>query len=277
MQYAVSDRTPKRQRKKEAAALRREAMRAAYLKRRRQRRLLLTTVITALALLGTGLVVLATRGGDKTTAAAGVSPSPVQASPTPAPSPEPIACDAKLPPEAGEKKPSYTKPEDQKLTAGKSYIWRLQTSCGTIDVKLAASKSPRTTNSIVFLTRKGFYDALTFHRIIPGFVAQGGDPKGDGTSGPGYTITEAPPKGVKYLRGTVAMAKTGAEPSGTSGSQFFIVHGAQPPSLAQQPVYAYAGEVVSGLDVLDKIISVGSESGTPSQKVFIEKATIIEG
>ncbi len=97
------------------------------------------------------------------------------------------------------------------------------TNCGTFAFTLDVKQSPKTSASIYYLVRRGFFDGLTFHRVAAGFVIQGGDPLGDGSGGPGYTVVEAPPQSTQYVRGVVAMAKTQTDPSGASGSQFFVV------------------------------------------------------
>jgi len=115
--------------------------------------------------------------------------------------------------------PKETVKKGEKLTAV------VQTSCGTFDIALATDEAPKTANSFAYLAEEGFYDGLTFHRIVPEFVIQGGDPLGTGTGGPGYKVVEKPPANLAYTKGVVAMAKSGAEPPGTSGSQFFVVTG----------------------------------------------------
>ena len=112
-----------------------------------------------------------------------------------------------------------------KLDAGKTYVATVATNCGDFEITLDAKRAPKTGGVVRSLADKGFFDGTTFHRIVAGFVIQGGDPKGNGTGGPGYSVVEAPPKDLAYTRGVVAMAKTGTEPAGTSGSQFFVVTG----------------------------------------------------
>ena len=109
------------------------------------------------------------------------------------------------------------------LAAGKRYDVDLQTNCGTITIRLATGRAPKTSASFADLVKRGFYDGLTFHRIVHDFVIQGGDPLGTGLGGPGYTVVEKPPGDLAYTTGVVAMAKTEADPPGASGSQFFIV------------------------------------------------------
>ena len=135
--------------------------------------------------------------------------------------------------------------------------------------------SPETTASFVSLVRKGYFDRTVFHRIVPGFVIQGGDPTGSGTGGPGYTTVDPPPSSTRYTLGVAAMAKTGSEPAGSSGSQFFVVTAkdAQLP-----PDYAVLGKVVEGLGVVEAVGQLGDPSsggeGVPTETVEIEKATV---
>ena len=172
-------------------------------------------------------------------------------------------------PDGGAKKPSA------KLDPAKTYVVVLETSCGNITVRLDQKSSPNTAASFASLTRAGFYDATAFHRIVPGFVIQGGDPTGTGTGGPGYSVRDKPPAGTAYTEGVVAMAKTGAEPAGTSGSQFYIVTA---PDAGLPPDYALLGNVVKGMDVALAIGKLGDPAsggaGTPLQPVVIEKARL---
>ncbi len=261
------NRRPKRQRKKEAAAARRQAMREAA-ERRRKRRIFTLAAITAIVVLGGGAFAFMTvRAPEQDTIAEG----------TPTPEADPatgdVACGGEVPPAAGEEKATYEAPEDQNLQDDQAYLLRLETSCGTIDIALDHRRAPETANSIAFLARQGFYDGLTFHRVVPDFVLQGGDPQGDGTGGPGYKVEEAPPENLTYTRGVVAMAKAGQEPAGTSGSQFFIVTGDEAPLPAE---FALLGEVIEGMAVAEEIEALGTGDGPPSQTVYIEQAGIIE-
>jgi peptidyl-prolyl cis-trans isomerase B (cyclophilin B) len=160
------------------------------------------------------------------------------------------------------------------LAPSKTYAVTLKTNEGTFSFDLDVKDSPNTTASFADLVRKGFFDGLTFHRIVPGFVIQGGDPNGDGTGGPGYTTVDVPPSDAKYTKGVVAMAKGGAEPPGTSGSQFFVVTGAD---AQLPPDYALLGKVTDGLDVVEKIGALGDPSSEqPTKRVVIETATLSE-
>jgi peptidyl-prolyl cis-trans isomerase B (cyclophilin B) len=150
----------------------------------------------------------------------------------------------------------------------------MRTSCGTFDIALDSSRAPKTVNSFVYLSKRGFYDDLTFHRIAPGFVIQGGDPLGNGTGGPGYKVVEKPPAKLLYKKGVVAMAKSASEPAGTSGSQFFVVTA---PNAGLPPEYALVGRVSKGYEVVARIGRLGTPAQKPTQTVLIEKVTIEKG
>src|SRR5262249_2829852 len=136
-------------------------------------------------------------------------------------------------------------PDLQPLDTSKNYDLVMQTNKGSFTIRLDPEQSPCATASLVQLADKKFFDGTKFHRIVPGFVIQGGDPTATGTGGPGYTTVDTPPADAKYTHGVVAMAKTGAEPAGTSGSQFFVVT-AEDAGLP--PDYAIVGTVTDGLD-----------------------------
>ena len=150
----------------------------------------------------------------------------------------------------------------------------VKTSCGSFNIALATGQAPKTANSFAFLAEQGFYDELTFHRIATGFVIQGGDPLGTGLGGPGYSVDEKPPENLAYTKGVVAMAKSGAEPPGRSGSQFFVVTGAD---AGLPPEYALVGRVSEGMDVVERIGKLGTPEEKPKQTVLIEKVTIEKG
>jgi peptidyl-prolyl cis-trans isomerase B (cyclophilin B) len=161
-----------------------------------------------------------------------------------------------------------------KLDASRTYTVTVVTNCGTFAFTLDVTHSPKTSASIYYLARRGFFDGLTFHRVAAGFVIQGGDPLGNGSGGPGYTVVEAPPRGTQYVRGVVAMAKTQSDPSGASGSQFFVVSGA---NVGLPPQYAVAGKVVSGIDVVEKIGSLPTNppgDGAPTPPVVMSRVTV---
>ena len=164
-------------------------------------------------------------------------------------------------------------PPKGKLDPARTYEIAFRTSCGNFTVRLDVEGAPNTTASLASLTRKKFFDDTTFHRIVPGFVIQGGDPTGAGSGGPGYKTVDVPPADATYPLGIVAMGKTGAEPKGTSGSQFFVVTGKKVPLT---PDYAIVGEIVDGMDTVMRIEKLGDPAGggAPSQPVVIEKATL---
>jgi peptidyl-prolyl cis-trans isomerase B (cyclophilin B) len=148
----------------------------------------------------------------------------------------------------------------QRLTAKRRYTAVIRTNCGTIQIRLDVKRAPKTTASFAGLVRNKFFDGLTFHRIAkPGgndYVIQGGDPLGTGDGGPGYTVVEPPPKGTRYRRYVVAMAKTQTEQPGTSGSQFFIVTASEAPL---DPDYALLGKVVGGKNTVRRIAALPTD------------------
>lgn len=164
------------------------------------------------------------------------------------------------------------------LDPHKTYTVSVATNCGTFAFTLDVKQSPKTSASIYYLIKRGFYNGLTFHRVAAGFVIQGGDPAGNGTGGPGYTVVEAPPPNTQYVRGDVAMAKTQAQPAGASGSQFFIVTGQNVTrSAGLTPDYALAGKVVQGIGVVEKIGSLPTnppQDGAPTTPVVMTSVTV---
>jgi cyclophilin family peptidyl-prolyl cis-trans isomerase len=163
----------------------------------------------------------------------------------------------------------------KELPAGSHVTATVDTSCGAFKIDLDTKASPKTTSSFAYLADKGVYDDTTFHRVVPGFVIQGGDPLGNGEGGPGYFVDEPPPPTTRYTQGTVAMVKGQVEPPGRSGSQFFVVIAAD---AGLQPDYALLGHVSAGEDVVQKIAKFGDPStgdkGTPLAPVVIDKVTI---
>jgi peptidyl-prolyl cis-trans isomerase B (cyclophilin B) len=198
-----------------------------------------------------------------------------EAAATPAPTEEaaPAGCEAaKEPKPKGEGK--LPKPKAQ-LDAAKTYVATVSTNCGDFEITLDAKRAPKTGGSFKSLADKGFYDSTTFHRIVAGFVIQGGDPQGNGEGGPGYSVVEAPPQDLLYEKGVVAMAKTQTEAAGASGSQFFVVtaEDAQLP-----PDYALLGKVTSGQDVVDKIgvVEIDPATEKPVEPVVISSIKVAE-
>jgi peptidyl-prolyl cis-trans isomerase B (cyclophilin B) len=180
-------------------------------------------------------------------------------------------------PEAAQPDAQFSKPE-RVLDRGAKATAVVATSEGTFEIELETRTSPKTANSFAFLAEQGFFDGTTFHRIVPGFVIQGGDPTGTGTGGPGYSLDEPPPADTEYVRGTVAMAKTAVEPPGRSGSQFFVVVAAD---AGLTPQYAVLGRVSAGFPVCQRIAQLGDpatgQTGTPLEEVTISSLEIERG
>jgi cyclophilin family peptidyl-prolyl cis-trans isomerase len=157
------------------------------------------------------------------------------------------------------------------IDLSKRYSAEMVTSKGTMVFALDAVSAPRTTNNFVFLARYHYFDGISFHRIIPNFVLQGGDPQGTGTGGPGYRFEDELPKPGRYELGSLAMANAGPD---TNGSQFFVISG--PDGMRLPPLYSLFGQIVSGTEVVATIDALGTKSGAPKEKVVIESVTITE-
>jgi peptidyl-prolyl cis-trans isomerase B (cyclophilin B) len=234
------------------------------------------------ALAATALLGLAGCGGDdedkdekakgRTTPAGATTGATTATAATPARDPRPSCQKASQPkPKRGQKVPKPTLTLDR----NKTWLAEVETSCGNFTIQLDVKRAPRTTASFVHLARRGFYDGLAVHRISPGFVVQAGDPLGNGQGGPGYSVTETPPEGLEYKRGSVAMAKTELEDPGTSGSQFFVVTGED----AQLPSdYALLGTVSRGQNVVDAIgaVDIDPQTERPISPVVIRKVRVVE-
>ena len=160
------------------------------------------------------------------------------------------------------------------LGTGTTYTLAFETSCGTFSVELDPELAPQTTASLVALAEDGYFDDTIFHRVVPGFVIQGGDPTQTGGGGPGYSTLDAPPSDSRYTQGVVAMAKAGFEPAGTSGSQFFVVTGED---VGLPPEYAIVGTVSDGMETVMRIDALGVADGPPSQAVVVEQVSVSEG
>ena len=163
------------------------------------------------------------------------------------------------------------------LDPARTYEVVLQTTCGDFTIRLDQKTSPKAAASFAALSRSGFFDDTIFHRIVPGFVIQGGDPTVSGSGGPGYSTRDRVPADATYEPGVVAMAKAGPEPAGTAGSQFFVVTGTD---TGLTPDYALLGKVTDGMDVVEAIGELGDPAsggtGAPLQSVVIENATVSE-
>src|SRR5262245_37927074 len=158
-----------------------------------------------------------------------------------------------------------------KLDASKTYRLVFATNCGSFTVELDLDRAPNASASLVALAQDGYFDDTIFHRIVPGFVIQGGDPTQTGGGGPGYSTVDVPPQDAMYAKGMVAMAKTADEAPGTAGSQFFVVT-ADDANLP--PEYAIVGKVTTGIDVVERIGALGDASEQPTQPVVIDSVTV---
>jgi peptidyl-prolyl cis-trans isomerase B (cyclophilin B) len=199
--------------------------------------------------------------------------SEAAATPSPTEQAAPAGCEAADEPEP--KGEGELKKPKERLDPAKTYVATVSTNCGDFEITLDPEQAPKTGGSFKSLADKGFYDGTTFHRIVAGFVIQGGDPQGNGEGGPGYSVVEAPPQDLLYEKGIVAMAKTQTESAGTSGSQFFVVtaEDAQLP-----PDYALLGKVTAGQDVVDKIgvVEIDPATEKPVEPVVINSIKVEE-
>jgi cyclophilin family peptidyl-prolyl cis-trans isomerase len=196
--------------------------------------------------------------------------------------PKNVACGGSQPPQAGKPKPQFDGPPDPSkvLESGTTYTATIETSCGSFDVALDSEHAPKAVASFVFLADKGFFDGLTFHRIVDGFMFQGGDPLGTGTGGPGYQFPiETDPSVTFGKPGVLAMANAGP---GTNGSQWFVTLA---PDTNLNPSsngsYTIFGHVTDGMATVDKIGKVpvttppgGQEKSSPTEAVYIDKVTV---
>jgi cyclophilin family peptidyl-prolyl cis-trans isomerase len=208
-------------------------------------------------------------------AGCGGSDADDEASATPAPAASATATGCEKVSKPAAKSVDLAKPTEE-LDPAKTYVATVSTSCGDFAITLDAKRAPKTGGSFKYLADKGVFDNTSFHRVVPGFVIQGGDPSGDGTGGPGYSVVEAPPQGLQYVKGVVAMAKTQMEAPGTSGSQFYVVTGedAQLP-----PEYALLGKISAGQDVVDKIgvAETDPTSQEPLDPILIRSVKVTAG
>ncbi|MFN2606772.1 MAG: peptidylprolyl isomerase [Acidimicrobiales bacterium] len=169
------------------------------------------------------------------------------------------------------KRQRFDGPPPMCIDPARTYGATMATSKGTMTIALDPVAAPTTVNNFVVLARYHYFDGIAFHRIIPGFMLQGGDPEGSGRGGPGYRFADELPRPGRYELGSLAMANAGPD---TNGSQFFVVSG--PDGMRLPPQYSLFGKVVAGLDVVAAIDSVGTRSGQPREQVVIESVTITE-
>ncbi len=164
----------------------------------------------------------------------------------------------------------YSAQPDYLLDLEKSYSATLHTNHGDIAIELEPGRAPITVNNFVFLAKDGFYDGVIFHRVVPGFVVQGGDPTGTGRGGPGYRFRDELDGPGHYTRGTLAMANAGPN---TNGSQFFICL----EDVGLPHAYTIFGKVADGMDAVDAIVSVPRSGERPVEDCVIERVTVSEG
>jgi cyclophilin family peptidyl-prolyl cis-trans isomerase len=169
------------------------------------------------------------------------------------------------------KKQKFDGPPPMCIDPAKRYTAEMVTNKGSMTIALDAASAPNTVNNFVVLSRYHYYDGIIFHRIIPGFMCQGGDPGGTGTGGPGYRFADELPAQGRYEIGSLAMANAGPN---TNGSQFFIISGQD--GVRLPPQYSLFGKVVKGIETVQAIEASGSRSGKPSDRVVIESVTITE-
>ncbi len=265
----------KRERQRQNRELAR-ARELALAKRRQRTKAARNAIIAAVLIVGVVLLINTFTGGGSTkkktaattatTAAPAATTAPVSAA----------GCENVNKP--APKTTTFTTAPPMTINAAKTYTAVLETSCGKITITLDAKNAPVATNNFVFLARQHFYDGEWFHRIVADFVVQDGDPKGDGTGGPGYSVQGEVPKD-SYPLGSLAAAKSGNEPAGTMGSQYFIVTGQNGTTLPND--YARFGKVTAGMDVATKIASFApandtSGTGQPTKVVTIKSVTITE-
>jgi len=181
--------------------------------------------------------------------------------PTPCPAPDGSSLKAQ----------HFDGPPPMCIDVNKRYSAHIVTSKGDLVIALDPVAAPKTVNNFVFLARYHYYEGIVFHRVIPGFVLQGGDPTGTGTGGPGYKFEDELPRSGRYELGSLAMANAGPN---TNGSQFFVISG--PSGVRLPPQYSLFGKVIDGLDVVAAIDAIGTQSGKPKELVTISSVTITE-
>jgi cyclophilin family peptidyl-prolyl cis-trans isomerase len=282
--------TDKRQRKREGHQARQAAAAAARRRQQAKRTRAIAGGFLALVLVA-GVAVVVRGGGNDTQAVSSTPSSTVTSVPgatstavpkkavelPPVPAGQSLKGEPPCPPADGSapRTTSFEKPPGGLcVVVSKTYTAEVQTSKGLLVVNLDVKNAPKTVSNFVFLARYHYFDGIAFHRIVPGFVIQGGDPLQTGTGGPGYKFEDELPKAGQYKVGSLAMANSGPN---TNGSQFFIVTGDAGTSL--QPNYSLFGQVAQGLEVVKAIEDVGipgTQDGKPSEVVTIRSVTIKE-
>jgi peptidyl-prolyl cis-trans isomerase B (cyclophilin B) len=246
-----------RTRQKQLARL--AARRAAERQRQRRNRAIAIAVGVVVLLGASGAVAWSLLTGEP----------PEERKPRDRAQPAAVACGARKPATAEQQKPTFRKPPKLDLAEQADFRATLETSCGRIELDLYEDQTPITVNSFAFLAEKGFYDGLTFYRVVQDFMIQGGGSEGSGAVSPGYQFEDEIVKGLKFDRpGLLAMANRGED---TNGSQFFITTG-EPSHLNGR--HTIFGEVTGGMDVVEEISGFATPSEAPSKTIYIEKVTI---
>lgn len=280
----------KRQRKKENARAAREAREAELKKRRRNRTIRNAAIAVGIFVIAVVLINVVGHKAKKKVVASPTTSTTAAPTPTtkatatgvtvPAKDLAAVTCNTTKPP-ASTKNQKQTAPA-LTIDPAKTYTALISTSCGDITVALDAKNAPKGVNNFVFLAREGFYDGLTWHRVVKNFVIQGGDPLGNGGGSAGYENVSAELPKDGYPLGTLAYAKTSAAPAGAAGSQFFVVTSDHPASLEQKQSGSYQygvfGHVTNGIAVAKKMegFAPSSGDGAPTRSLYIFKVTITE-
>ena len=262
--------TQKRQRKKVGRQARQQAIANERRRQSRRRTFIVTIVVVAVVALVAGVTGAFNSGGGKKVASTGSSTTVATVKGAS------ISGDTPCPKADGSSPHTtkFAKPPPMCINPSKTYTAVMKTSQGDLTITFDPKQAPNTVNNFVVLSRYHFSDGLTFHRIVPDFVIQGGDPQGNGQGGPGYNFADELPKAGQYKVGSLAMANSGPN---TNGSQFFVITGQQGVQLP--PQYSLFGQVTAGMDTVQKIAALAvpnAPNGEPKEKVTIDSVTIQE-
>jgi cyclophilin family peptidyl-prolyl cis-trans isomerase len=271
--------TQKRQRQRDSRHARMIAIQRARRRREQRKRLAIVVFTAVLLVLGVSVFVRGDGGQNVATTNSSTTPARKPVSLTSVPAGATVTGDTPCPNADGssQRTTTFAKPPPMCIVASRNYTAEMLTTKGKITIALDPKAAPKTVNNFVVLARYHYFDGIPFHRIIPGFVVQGGDPQATGSGGPGYRIEDELPKPGSYKLGSVAMANSGAN---TNGSQFFIVTGDAGINL--EPKYSLFGTVTDGMDAVRAIEAIGTPAtptdpgGQPTEAVTISSVTIKE-
>ena len=265
------------QRQRDARQARQAAAQAARQRKAQRRRLITAVICAAVLVLGVSAFVAGGGGAKKVETANSTSvPQRAPVSLSPVPPGATITGDTPCPKADGssQRTTAFAKPPPPPpacIDPNKTYSAEVRTTRGTFVISLDAKAAPKTVNNFVVLARYKFFEGIAFHRIIPGFVVQGGDPLATGQGGPGYRFEDELPRQGAYKIGSVAMANSGAN---TNGSQFFIITGQAGEILP--PQYSLFGQVTEGMDVVRGVEAAGTADGRPTEAIIIQSVSIRE-